>query len=266
MKICTSILAPFILAVLAIPAQASTSAWTETPGGRVRVVIEGGDPAITGKQEVRGALQIELRPGWKTYWRNPGDAGVPPQISIEGDAKAQIAFPAPVRFAGDEEGGIGYKKPVSLPVTFHIEPGGKRLKGHAFLGMCENICVPVLTEFDFPLDADRQKSSSENLAARTVVETAFAQLPAPASPDFGVSAVKHDKDEAIFDVALPDPNAPAELFVASDTVNLSAPVSVEDGKASQRFIAKMQGKTKDAVIDYTIVQNGKAVSGRLELD
>lgn len=54
--------------------------------------------------------------------------------------------------------------------------------------------------------------------------------------------------------------------MASDTVNLSAPVSVEDGKASQRFIAKMQGKTKDAVIDYTIVQNGKAVSGRLELD
>ncbi len=50
------------------------------------------------------------------------------------------------------------------------------------------------------------------------------------------------------------------FFVASDTVNLSAPVSVEDGKASQRFIAKMQGKTKDAVIDYTIVQNGKAVS------
>ncbi|WP_276330973.1 protein-disulfide reductase DsbD domain-containing protein, partial [Brucella melitensis] len=102
--------------------------------GRVRVGLEGGEPAITGKQEGRGALQIELRPGWKTYWRKPGDAGVPPQISIEGAAKAQMACPAPVRFAGDEEGGIGYNKRVALPGTFHIEPGGKLLKGHAFLG------------------------------------------------------------------------------------------------------------------------------------
>ncbi len=232
----------------------------------MRVVIEDGTSATTGKREVRGALQIDLRPGWKTYWRNPGDAGLPPQISVEGDAKARIDFPAPVLFGGSDENGIGYKKPVSLPIVFHLEPDDKRLKGHAFLGVCENICVPVQAEFDFSLDAGNRNQSAQNIAARTIVETAFDRIPAPASSDFGVSAATRDADKAVFDVALPDPNAPAELFVASDTVNLSVPVSVENGKANQRFVARLHGEPKDAVINYTIVQNGKAVSGQVTLD
>lgn len=80
-----------LLMSAAFSAQAATSDWSETPGGKVRVIIEDAKP----DGEVRGALQIDLNPGWKTYWRNPGDAGVPPQLSIEGDTFARIDFPAP---------------------------------------------------------------------------------------------------------------------------------------------------------------------------
>ena len=82
MNIRTLALAPFLLASLVLPALASTSDWTETPGGRVRVIIEDNSPNNATSNERRGALQVELQPGWKTYWRNPGDAGVPPQINI----------------------------------------------------------------------------------------------------------------------------------------------------------------------------------------
>lgn len=75
----------------ASPALAASSDWVETPGGKVRVVLE--ENKHTG--ELRGALQIDLNPGWKTYWRNPGDAGVPPQLNIEGNSSARIDFPAP---------------------------------------------------------------------------------------------------------------------------------------------------------------------------
>ncbi|MFQ0814356.1 hypothetical protein AVM02_16675 [Brucella anthropi] len=266
MNIRTFAIAPFLLASLALPALASASDWTETPGGRVRVILEDSGPDNATGRERRGALQIELQPGWKTYWRNPGDAGVPPQINIEGDAKAQIDFPAPIRFGGSDEGGIGYKQPVSLPIVFHLPSGDTRLKGHVFLGVCEKICVPVQATFDFPLDQREQQASPQAIAARTIIETAFDRLPTPATAAFGISKVKREGDKAVFDLAVPDPSAPAELFVASDKVRLSDAVAVEKSQSGQQFTAKVHGKADNATIDYTIVQNGKAVSGQVTLN
>ncbi|WP_273793390.1 protein-disulfide reductase DsbD domain-containing protein [Brucella anthropi] len=254
---------PLFLASLALPALASTSGWTETPGGRVRVIIEDSGPNSEASNERRGALQIELQPGWKTYWRNPGDAGVPPQINLEGDAKAQIDFPAPVRFDGYDEGGIGYKHPVSLPIVFHLTSTDTRLKGDVFLGVCEKICVPVQAKFDFSLKEDAQQASPQAIATRTIIETAFDRLPAPATPTFGITYAKREGDKAIFNLAVPDPAIPAELFVASDKVRLSDAVAIE---GSQRFSVQVHGKADKPVIDYTVVQNGKAVAGQVMLD
>lgn len=260
MTISRFILTLGLLSLCPPPAAASASAWTETPGGRVRVIVEDGEAA---KGEVRGALQIELAPGWKTYWRNPGDAGVPPQITVESGGDARLAYPAPMRFGEGEEGGIGYKAPVSLPITFRVEPGGARLKGHVFLGVCQNICIPVQAEFDLPLQDGGGPSAPQALAARTIVETAFDRLPAPASAGFGVNGVTRESGRAVFDLALPDPTAPAEFFVASDAIGLSEPVA---GEKPGRFAVQLHGEAKAAVVDYTIVQNGKAVSGQVTLD
>ena len=43
-----------------------------------------------------GVLDIDLKPGWKTYWRDPGDAGVPPQLDVSAStnvAGAELRFP-----------------------------------------------------------------------------------------------------------------------------------------------------------------------------
>lgn len=266
MNIRTLALAPFLLASLVLPALASTSDWTETPGGRVRVIIEDNSPNNATSNERRGALQVELQPGWKTYWRNPGDAGVPPQINIEGEAKAQIDFPAPVRFGGEDEGGIGYKQPVSLPIIFHLTAADTRLKGHVFLGVCEKICIPVQATFEFPLNEDGQQDSPQAIAARTIIETAFDRLPTAATSTFGISDVKREGDQAVFDLAVPDPAAPVELFVASDKIRISDAVAIESSQPGHRFTAKVHGEADNAVVDYTIVQNGKAVSGQVTLD
>ncbi len=251
----------FLFAISVPPAFAAASPWTETPGGRIRLIVEDAatnDPG--GGKGLRGALQIELKPGWKTYWRNPGDSGVPPQIDLDGGGKAQIAFPVPMRFTGEDAGGIGYKAPVSLPVTLTPAPGAARLTGHVFLGVCEKICVPVQAGFDLPLG--QAGPQAEALAARTIVETAFDRLPAPASPAFGVSKAALDGGTATFDLALPDAAAPAAFFAASDGLSLSDPVATGHG----RFTVKLQGAAKGTVVDYTIVQDGKAVSGQVTLD
>jgi DsbC/DsbD-like thiol-disulfide interchange protein len=250
-----------LLMSAAFSAQAATSDWSETPGGKVRVIIEDAKP----DGEVRGALQIDLNPGWKTYWRNPGDAGVPPQLSIEGDTFARIDFPAPVHFDAGGEGGIGYKHSVSLPLTFHVKPGEQRLKGHVFLGVCEKICIPVQAQFDFPLN-ETSAQSPQAIAARTIIETAFDRLPTPASAEFGIKTAKQEDSKAVFEIALPDAQAPAELFVGSDQLSLSE-AKRQSASDQSRFAATLHGKAADgALIDYTLVQNGKAVSGQVRLD
>lgn len=248
---------PLLLCAV-MDAQAATSDWIETPGGKVRIVLE---DKKSGTSQ-RGALQINLNPGWKTYWRNPGDAGVPPQINIESNASAHIDYPAPVYFGADDEGGIGYKQPVSLPLTFTAKPGEDRLKGHVFLGVCDKICIPVQAEFDFPLN-EAEDQSPQAVATRRIIETAFDRLPAPASSDFGVKSAKRRENKAIFELALPDTTAPAQLFVGSEQLNLSEPKP----EGQSHFTAMLHGEAKeDTLIDYTLVQNGKAVSGQIQLD
>ena len=65
----------------ALPAAASSSSWYNSEGGKVRLVTSGKADAAG---RIQGVLDIALKPGWKTYWRDPGDAGVPPQLDISG--------------------------------------------------------------------------------------------------------------------------------------------------------------------------------------
>ena len=68
------------------------------------------------------ALHLEMRPGWHVYWRNPGDAGLPPEIAWTlppGFTAGEIAWPTPERFVVDDIGNYGYAGAVDLlvPIT-----------------------------------------------------------------------------------------------------------------------------------------------------
>ncbi|MEN3793602.1 protein-disulfide reductase DsbD domain-containing protein [Fulvimarina sp. MAC3] len=124
---------------------------------------------------VRGALQIEMEPGWKTYWLDPGPSGIPPQIDFSGTAgigKTAVLAPLPERFGEELARANGYKHDLALP--FLLTPGeGETIDGaivaNVFLGICEEICVPVQAA----LSVDPSKSA----ATSTAVERAFAALP-----------------------------------------------------------------------------------------
>lgn len=264
MKYKYSIFLALALLALQPSARAATSQWTDTPGGRVRMVIEDG---IT-QGELRGILQIDLQNGWKTYWRNPGNSGVPPQINVADDVKVQIHFPFPEYFGADQQGEIGYSRPVSLPLTFQLAQPKSRLQGNAFLGVCDKICIPVFVDFDLPLTSEAETASPQlspkAIAEKTVINAAFQQLPGAATSEFGVKSFQRDADRIIFEVALPHQPTQGELFISSEQLSLSVAEPVEG--APEHFIAKIYGKAdQDAAIDYTLVQNGQAVSGTLML-
>ena len=98
-------------------------------------------------------LRVTLEPGWKTYWRAPGDGGIPPQFSFQGsDNITGVAphWPVPTVFRQNGLNSIGYHDTVVFPLTvFSDNPdAGMRISGDLHIGVCEEICIPVTLPFD----------------------------------------------------------------------------------------------------------------------
>lgn len=100
------------------------------------------------KQQI--LLDIRLQPGWKTYWRTPGEGGVAPEIRWQmPDVNAQWHWPTPARFDVSGLTTQGYKGDITLPIEVSHVPGEK-LAGTLTLSTCSDVCI--LTDFPFSLD------------------------------------------------------------------------------------------------------------------
>lgn len=174
------------------------------------VVTVGDEPG-----HFEGALQIEPKPGWITYWREPGDSGIPPELKLSSDSTVELTgmeFPVPKRIDNGPVRDIGYDGPVTIPLRLEGLPGssGTILTAHAFIGLCQNICIPFQAELSLTLP-----EASEPLDAFVVGE-ARRQLPETASGDFRVeAAVRSQKNDALtVTLTLPSPTeAPPQVFV-----------------------------------------------------
>lgn len=131
---------------------------------------------LPGWQTAEGAhvagLAIRLAPGWKTYWRSPGDAGIPPQIDWSGSvnlAHAAIRWPVPSTFDINGMTSVGYERDVILPL--HVAPQDAaapvRLDAQIAMGVCETICVPVHVHVtvDLPPQRGPQQGADPHLVA-----------------------------------------------------------------------------------------------------
>lgn len=99
------------------------------------------------------ALQITLAPGWKTYWRVPGDGGIPPRFAWNGSENlngVSFHWPVPDVYHINNMRSIGYEGVVVIPVELAVPDATApaRMAGQVQIGVCEEICVPVLLQFD----------------------------------------------------------------------------------------------------------------------
>ncbi len=120
------------------------------------------------------ALRFELAPGWKTYWRAPGEAGIPPRFDWRGSRNlgaVEILWPTPQQTTTNGMRTIGYEHDLILPVRLTPTRAGQpiSLSADVEIGICNDICVPVDTQvhLDLPLDAGpRDPRIAAALAAR----------------------------------------------------------------------------------------------------
>lgn len=115
-------------------------------------------------------LELSLAPGWKTYWRSPGDAGIPPEFDWRGAGnldRVHVHWPAPVVFWQSGMRSVGYKDRVVLPLSIVPQsPGGDiHLKGRVDLGICSDICIPASIDIDAMLPNQSDRRSPAIVAA-----------------------------------------------------------------------------------------------------
>lgn len=125
-------------------------------------------------------LRIALAPGWKTYWRAPGDAGIPPSFDWSGSsnlAGAQPHFPVPEVFLQNGMRTIGYEDGVVLPITLRPREDGKpiALRGRIGLGVCETVCIPFEARIEATLPVGPGSGAAEIKAALADVPLSAAQ-------------------------------------------------------------------------------------------
>lgn len=121
------------------------------------------------------ALRLELAPGWKTYWRSPGDSGVPPRFDWTGVTnldRAQTHWPRPEVIDSAGERTLGYHDALVLPIELAPAAPGRAPAGRVEieLGLCLNVCVPADLTLALPQAAD---SPDPRIAA------ALAEVPVP---------------------------------------------------------------------------------------
>jgi DsbC/DsbD-like thiol-disulfide interchange protein len=134
-----------LAASFTLPARAQdVSPWVQDGHSAVRLLAGSRSGAV-----LLGGIAFQLQPGWHTYWRNPGDSGVPPRIDFtksENIEAVTILWPAPTKFA-DGGGGIslGYRKQVVLPLRIVAKNADKpvTLRAEINYAVCEKLCIPV---------------------------------------------------------------------------------------------------------------------------
>ncbi len=217
---------------IAPSAMAAQSQWVQSQGGEVRIVAakphaDGTIPAI---------LDIRLKPGWKTYWIEPGASGIPPQVTIDpkdGIVFSGLRFPAPKAFHDGIAGYTGYDHSVAFPLSLKRgKSGDLSLNASVFLGICKDICIPVQADLHLSLP----EGLAENPLDRARIEDAVAALPMAPSGTFKVTAAAFDAAEKRLHLELITPAAmPAELFLSGPAgYSFGSPDTVvaQDGKVT----------------------------------
>jgi len=224
-----------------------------------------------------GGVAFQLQPGWKTYWRTPGDSGVPPRFDFSKSDNIEtvtVLWPAPQKF-DDGAGGVslGYHDQVVLPLRIVAKNADKpvTLRAEINYAVCERICIPVEASAELAIN---NVASTED----GVLFAALDTVPKPANigdPNpLTIRDVKRvGKSEVLVDVVAPDAR-PVNLYVEGPTPDWSLPVPkpVENSPLGvRRFSFQLEGvppgvNPAGAALKLTLVGSDRFYEFNINLD
>jgi DsbC/DsbD-like thiol-disulfide interchange protein len=237
----------------AIAADAFSTDWVTGAKSEARLIAAGGSLA---------GFEIRLAPGAITYWRDPGDAGVPPVFDFAGSdnvAKVELVFPAPKRIKESDGGeAFGYDSDVVFPLKIEASDPAKpvTLKLHASFAVCEKICLPAEARLSLTLPGAHSTYSAlveATLAAapRVVEAKAFGEL----TPD-GADGWR---------LCAPSEAGPARDLFVEPPAGWWVSAAAAPGEAGRDcFRLTLRDKPKDAVLPVALRLTMTGGSGPVE--
>ncbi len=261
--------------LLGIPAHAAdASPWVEDNYSGIRLIA---GASKSGAESLRAGIEIKMQPGWHTYWRYPGDSGVPPRFSFAGSdnvATVKVLFPAPHAFTDEAGTTIGYKGNVILPLRVVPRQKDKpvTLRAKIDYAVCEKLCVPVEAKIDLTIPPT---GGADNAG----LDAAEARVPKPVTAAAAGLTAKRASDDKVkplifVDLAAPT-GQPVELFVEGPTAEWALPIpkpapGAPPGRAHFGF--ELDGLPPGVdpkarfELTFTIVQGDRATEVKTHLD
>jgi DsbC/DsbD-like thiol-disulfide interchange protein len=253
------------------------SAWDKDAHAAARL-IAGSANNTAGTAWVRAGVEIQLDPGWKTYWREPGDSGVPPTLDFSGSDNVKsvsVLWPAPQRFA-DGAGGysIGYHGHVILPLRIAAKDAAKASSIHLKLGYatCGTLCVPAEAELRLSLSGNGgEEQTLANAELRVPRHLALG-----AGDALAIRSVHREPggahERVVVELAAPE-SANVDLFVEGPTPEWSLPLPEPVGVKGpvRQFTFDLDGlpegaQAKGALLTFTAVTGGDSIEVPVHLD
>src|SRR5712664_2240442 len=257
----------------AIEARAQdASPWQRDGHSAVRLLAGSRSGAV-----LLGGIAFQLQPGWKTYWRTPGDSGVPPRFDFsksENIEAVTVLWPAPKKF-DDGAGGhsLGYQTQVVLPLRIVAKNADQpvTLRADINYAVCEKLCIPVEANAELAIASVASTEDSGLFAALdTVPKPAQVGDPNPLT----IRDVKRDgKSSVLVDVAVPDTRE-VSLFVEGPTPDWALPVPKlleHSPPGVKRFAFELDGLPPDtnpdgAALKLTLVGGDRSYEFNINLD
>jgi thiol:disulfide interchange protein DsbD len=251
---------PLLLAV-SLPARAVSSA-ADAPHVRVELMVL---PQTLGRgTPTQAGLYFKLEPGWHVYWRNPGDAGLPPHIRWtlpEGVTAGGLQFPAPKRLPLGPLMDFGYEDEVLFPLTLNVAQTAKA--GPAVLDakvdwlVCRERCIPGKAELEVSRTVLDQADKAGAAGADSALFSRFvARIPKPLPAGFKVG-FEPAKEGLRLTVETGRKEAEGAFFPADQ--------DIVDNPSVQKLTATAKGLTLDLKKDANLTESPKQLRGVLEL-
>lgn len=253
---------------------ADVSAWDGDARSAARLIAAKADAA-----QLRAGVEIRLAPGWKTYWRYPGDSGVPPRFDFSGSDNVKavtLRWPAPQLFSESEGKTIGYYNGVIFPLQVEAQnPNAPvTLRLNLDYAVCEKLCVPAEAKAELTLT----DASNANEAALAAAES---RVPRPsqvgAASALSIVSVRREvgstPPRVLVDVLAPA-GAKLAVFAEGPTSDWALPLPEATPGApagQQRFVFALDGlppetKPGGATLRLTAVAADAAIEATYRLD
>ncbi|MEG6508753.1 protein-disulfide reductase DsbD domain-containing protein [Methyloligella sp. 2.7D] len=206
-----------------------------------------GKPVESGADSIWAGIQIRLDPGWKTYWRNPGDSGVPPYFDWSGSSNLKsvdVLYPAPGNF--EEAGGIsyGYKNEVVFPLRVTPKDPSEPvdLKLQMEYGLCKDICIPNQAELSMALPPEPKPDSGTTM----LLDRYLALVPKPQAQGKLPAIVKVTPElggktpTLLIEANFPKNSERTDLYIEAEGEYVPPPELVGSDGGTKRFTVAFQ--------------------------